>query len=171
MPAFTIEHVFHPSSLSYWHSLLAYSEMWRSFLLPLTWLPDIPGFGFFADYHPSSKASGDYYDFIRIDDEYLGILVADVSGHGSPAAVIMAMMRVVLRSFLSTTRSQKEVLEKINQSLCDNQKSGHFITAFYGVVHLPTRCMNLPLRGITPLFLLIMNPVTCRNSTPQKDSR
>ncbi len=45
-------------------------------------LPNIPGFNFFADYQPSSKASGDYYDFIRIDDDHLGVLVADVSGHG-----------------------------------------------------------------------------------------
>jgi serine phosphatase RsbU (regulator of sigma subunit) len=49
---------------------------------------------------------------------------------------------VVLRSFLSTIRSPKEVLENIKQSLCGNQKSGHFITAFYGVVHLPTRFMK-----------------------------
>ncbi|MBL4664803.1 MAG: SpoIIE family protein phosphatase [Nitrospinaceae bacterium] len=117
-------------------------------------LPDIPGFRFFADYQPSSKASGDYYDFIQIDKDHLGILVADVSGHGSPAAVIMAMMRVVLRSFLSTTRSPKEVLEKINQSLCDNQKSGHFITAFYGVIHLPTRYMKYVSAGHNPPLLI-----------------
>lgn len=117
-------------------------------------LPEIPGFRFFADYQPSAKASGDYYDFIRIDEDHLGILVADVSGHGSPAAVIMAMMRVALRSFLSTIRSPKEVLEKINQSLCDNQKSGHFITAFYGVVHLPTRSMKYASAGHNPPLLI-----------------
>jgi len=117
-------------------------------------LPDIPGFQFFADYQPSSKASGDYYDFIRIDKNHLGIIVADVSGHGSPAAVIMAMMRVALRSFLSTTHSPKEVLEKINQSLCDNQKAGHFITAFYGVVHLPTRKMKYASAGHNPPLLI-----------------
>lgn len=116
--------------------------------------PEIPGFQFFADYQPSSKASGDYYDFIRIDPDHLGIIVADVSGHGSPAAVIMAMMRVVLRSFLSTVRSPKEVLEKINQSLCDNQKAGHFITAFYGVVHLPTREMKYASAGHNPPVLI-----------------
>ena len=60
-------------------------------------------------------------------------------GTGCPVGVTMAMMHVVLWSFLSTIRSPKEVLEKIKQSLCGNQKSGHFIIAFYGVVHLPTR--------------------------------
>ncbi len=117
-------------------------------------LPEIPGFRFFADYQPSSKASGDYYDFIRIDADHLGVLVADVSGHGSPAAVIMAMMRVVLRSFLATVRSPKEVLEKINHILCENQESGHFITAFYGVVHLPSRCMKYASAGHNPPLLI-----------------
>ncbi len=68
-------------------------------------LPNIPGFNFFADYQPSSKASGDYYDFIRIDEDHLGVLVADVSGHGTSAAVIMAMMRVLIRSFLAKVSS------------------------------------------------------------------
>ncbi|MZH13548.1 MAG: SpoIIE family protein phosphatase [Nitrospinae bacterium] len=117
-------------------------------------LPEIPGFQFFADYQPSSKASGDYYDFTRIDENHLGVLVADVSGHGSPAAVIMAMMRVILRSFLSTIHSPKEVLEKINESLCDNQKAGHFITAFYGVIHLPTRKMKFASAGHNPPLLI-----------------
>ncbi|MEK9627733.1 MAG: SpoIIE family protein phosphatase [Nitrospinota bacterium] len=120
-------------------------------------LPEIPGYRFFADYQPSSKASGDYYDFIRIDEDHLGVLVADVSGHGSPAAVIMAMMRVSLRSFLSHLHSPKEVLEKINTSLCDNQKSGHFITAFYGVVHLPTRKMKYASAGHNPPLLIDYN--------------
>jgi sigma-B regulation protein RsbU (phosphoserine phosphatase) len=113
-------------------------------------LPKVAGFNFFADYQPSAKASGDYYDFIQIDDDHLGVLVADVSGHGTPAAVIMAMMRVLLRSFLAKVHSPKEVLETINHILCENQKLGHFITAFYGVVHLPSRKMKYPSAGHNP---------------------
>ncbi len=117
-------------------------------------LPTIPGFNFFADYQASAKASGDYYDFIRIDDEHLGVLVADVSGHGSPAAVIMAMMRVLLRSFLSKVHSPKEALETLNSTLCENQESGHFITAFYGVIHLPSRNMKYASAGHNPPLLI-----------------
>ena len=117
-------------------------------------LPNIHGFNFFADYQPSSKAGGDYYDFIRIDDDHLGVLVADVSGHGTPAAVIMAMMRVLIRSFLAKVSSPKEVLETINSILCENQESGHFITAFYGVIHLPSRKMKFASAGHNPPLLI-----------------
>jgi len=117
-------------------------------------LPKAPGFNFFADYQPSSKASGDYYDFIKISDDHLGVLVADVSGHGTPAAVIMAMMRVLIRSFLAKVCSPKEVLEKINTILCENQKLGHFITAFYGVIHLPSRKMKFASAGHNPPLLV-----------------
>ena len=117
-------------------------------------LPKASGFNFFADYQPSAKAGGDYYDFIRIDDDHLGVLVADVSGHGTPAAVIMAMMRVLLRSFLSKLRSPKEMLETINGILCENQKMGHFITAFYGVIHLPSSQMKYASAGHNPPLLI-----------------
>ena len=117
-------------------------------------LPRIPGFNFFADYQASAKASGDYYDFIRIDEDHLGVLVADVSGHGSPAAVIMAMMRVLLRSFLAKIPSPKEVLETLNSTLCENQESGHFITAFYGVIHLPSRKIKYASAGHNPPLLV-----------------
>jgi phosphoserine phosphatase RsbU/P len=117
-------------------------------------LPKVSGFNFFADYQPSSKAGGDYYDFIRIDDDHLGVLVADVSGHGTPAAVIMAMMRVLLRSFLSKVCSPKEMLETLNRILCENQKLGHFITAFYGVIHLPSRQLKYASAGHNPPLLI-----------------
>ena len=117
-------------------------------------LPKAPGYNFFADYQPSAKASGDYYDFIQIDDDHLGVLVADVSGHGTPAAVIMAMMRVLIRSFLAKVSSPKEVLETINTILCENQDSGHFITAFYGVIHLPSRVMKFASAGHNPPLLI-----------------
>ncbi len=117
-------------------------------------LPKAPGFNFFADYQPSAKASGDYYDFIKIDEDHLGVLVADVSGHGTPAAVIMAMMRVLIRSFLAKVCSPKEVLEKINTILCENQESGHFITAFYGVIHLPSYKMKFASAGHNPPLLI-----------------
>ena len=117
-------------------------------------LPKAPGYNFFADYQPSAKASGDYYDFIKINDDHLGVLVADVSGHGTPAAVIMAMMRVLIRSFLAKVSSPKEVLETINTILCENQESGHFITAFYGVIHLPSRKMKFASAGHNPPLLI-----------------
>ncbi len=115
--------------------------------------PEIPGFNFFTKYQPSSKAGGDYFDFFEIDRENLGIMVSDVSGHGTPAAVIMAMKRIILHSFLAKSPSPKEVLERLNEILCDNLQSGQFITAFYGVIHLPTRRMKYVSAGHNPPVL------------------
>lgn len=112
--------------------------------------PDIEGMNFFCDYQPSSKAGGDYYDFIPIDQDHLGVLISDVSGHGTPAAVIMAMMRVLLSSFASQTHSPKATLQKLNKILRQNLETGFFITTFYGVVHLPTKLMKYASAGHPP---------------------
>jgi len=116
--------------------------------------PEIPGLQFHAQYQPSSKAGGDYYDFIQIDKDHLGVLTADVSGHGIPAAIIMAMKRILLRSFLSQQRSPSKTLEALNEILFNNLKTGHFITAFYGVIHLPTRVMTYSSAGHCPPYLI-----------------
>jgi serine phosphatase RsbU (regulator of sigma subunit) len=121
-------------------------------LLPKS-LPEIPGFNFFSEYKPTSKAGGDYYDFIQIDDQHLGIMVSDVSGHGTPAAVIMAMTRIALNTHLIKIRSPKAVLEKLNKILCENINTGDFITAFYAVIHTPTRVMTYASAGHNPALL------------------
>lgn len=119
--------------------------------------PEIPGFNFFTRYQPSSKAGGDYFDFFKIEGDKLGVLVSDVSGHGTPAAVIMAMKRVLLHSFLAKSPSPKEVLERLNGILCDNLKSGQFITAFYGVIDLHSRKMRYVSAGHNPPILADLN--------------
>jgi len=119
--------------------------------------PEIPGFNFFSDYQPSSKAGGDYYDFIPIDRDHLGVLVSDVSGHGTPAAVIMVMMRVLTRSLVSQTHSPRETLQKLNKTLRQNLETGYFITTFYGVIHLPTKKMKYASAGHNPPILVNYN--------------
>lgn len=119
--------------------------------------PEIPGFNFFSDYQPSCKAGGDYYDFIPIDRDHLGVLVSDVSGHGTPAAVIMVMMRVLVRSLASQTHSPRETLQKLNKTLRQNLETGYFITTFYGVIHLPTKKMKYASAGHNPPILVNYN--------------
>jgi serine phosphatase RsbU (regulator of sigma subunit)/CHASE2 domain-containing sensor protein len=116
--------------------------------------PQVSGFKFFSDYRPSSKAGGDYYDFIAIDKDHLGVLIADVSGHGTPTAIIMAMMRALMRSFAHENPSPEETFKKLNKTLLQNFKSGYFITAFYGVVHLPTNIMKFTSAGHPPPILI-----------------
>lgn len=130
--------------------------------------PKVPGFKLFSDYQPSSKAGGDYYDFIQIDDDHFGVLVSDVSGHGTPAAVLMAMMQVLLRSSFSKIRSPKETLEKMNQFLCENLIAGYFITAFYGIIHLPTLRLKYASAGHNPPFLIDSGSETVRKLITKK---
>ena len=83
----------------------------------------------------------------------MGVLVSDVSGHGTPAAVIMAMTRIALNTHLVKIRSPRAVLEKLNKILCENINTGDFITAFYAVIHIPTRVMTYASAGHNPAIL------------------
>jgi serine phosphatase RsbU (regulator of sigma subunit) len=101
-------------------------------LLPST-LPEIPGFEVATYYKPATQAGGDYFDFFALPGRKWAFIVADVSGHGAPAAVVMAMMRAILHV------SQRwippdEVLAHLNIDLPTNIQPGQFVTAIYGVL-------------------------------------
>jgi len=113
-------------------------------------MPEESGIEVMARSLPAKAVGGDYYDFIPIDQDHLGVLISDVSGHGTPAAVIMAMMRVLLSSFASQTHSPKATLQKLNKILRQNLETGFFITTFYGVIHLPTKKMKYASAGHPP---------------------
>jgi serine phosphatase RsbU (regulator of sigma subunit) len=101
-------------------------------LLPAR-VPDIPGFEIATHYRPAARAGGDYFDFFALPEGRWGVLIADVSGHGAPAAVVMAMMRVVLHT-LGRMSPPDQVLADVNAVLCRNILSGHFVTCCYGVL-------------------------------------
>jgi sigma-B regulation protein RsbU (phosphoserine phosphatase) len=101
-------------------------------LLPAR-LPHIEGLELSASYFTCSRAGGDYYDVLELPDEQWGLFVADVSGHGTPAAVVMAMMHTLLHSFPGPALPPKHVLAHINRHLLAMAPEGMFATAFYGI--------------------------------------
>lgn len=109
------------------------SDIQRS-LLPRK-LPNIPGLELAANYQTSKWAGGDYYDFFELADGRLGILIADVSGHGTPAAVLMAILHAIAHQFPGPVQPPGEVLAHINRALCESYTNDPvmFVTAFYGV--------------------------------------
>lgn len=111
----------------------AVSEIQRS-LLP-TVLPDIHGLQLAVHYQTSQQAGGDYYDLFPLPDGRLGMLIADVSGHGTPAAVLMAITHTVAHSFPGLPDAPSHVLAHLNNRLTDaySRTPGGFVTAFYGV--------------------------------------
>jgi sigma-B regulation protein RsbU (phosphoserine phosphatase) len=113
--------------------LQAVGEIQRS-LLPSE-LPPIPGFELAAHYHTSARAGGDYYDFFPLDRGGWGVFIADVSGHGTPAAVLMAITHAIAHAKPGRQTPPDELLRYLNQRLTTSYtRGGSFITAFYAVL-------------------------------------
>jgi sigma-B regulation protein RsbU (phosphoserine phosphatase) len=88
---------------------------------------------------PARVVSGDFYDFIPLDEDRLGIVIADVCGKGLPAALLMALTRSLLRAEASRDSPSGEVLHSVNRHLLDMNDSRTFVTMLYGVLHRRTR--------------------------------
>lgn len=102
-------------------------------LLPAS-SPEVRGFEVSGINIPARQVSGDYYDYVKIDDTHLGIVIADVSGKGVPASLIMAMCRSVLRSKAGANPSAADVLRQVNRLLFPDMKEDMFISMCYVVV-------------------------------------
>jgi len=105
---------------------------------------------FASHYSPSSRAGGDYYDFIRLTDMHLGILVADVSGHGAAASVVMAITRVVMRAYVQQLLSPGGAFSIVNDVLAEHVPTDQFETGFYGILNLRTHKFRYSSAGHNP---------------------
>jgi serine phosphatase RsbU (regulator of sigma subunit) len=94
-------------------------------------LPSPAGWRFEAHYEPSRQVGGDYYDVLTLGDGRYGLLVADVSGKGVPAALVMATCRSVFRSVAMTLTTPAEVMRAVNASLYEDVPGATFVTCFY----------------------------------------
>lgn len=115
-------------------------------------IPKIRGLEIAARYIPMSLVAGDFYDFIIVDEKRVGILVADVSGHGLAAALIASMLKVALAAQSPHARDPARVLSGLNQLLCGIFKH-HFVTAAYVFVDMEKNCIKYAGAGHPPLLL------------------
>jgi serine phosphatase RsbU (regulator of sigma subunit) len=81
-------------------------------------IPKIQGLDIAARYVPMTSVAGDFYDFIVVDEKHIGILVADVSGHGMPAALIASMLKIALSTQEAHAADPAQVLWGLNHALC-----------------------------------------------------
>src|SRR5439155_24482337 len=95
---------------------------------------------------------GDFYDFIVVDEQHLGILVADVSGHGMPAALIASMLKIALAAQLPHAADPAQVLVGLNEALCGKFQQ-HYITAAYIYLDMKNRTVRYAGAGHPPLLL------------------
>jgi sigma-B regulation protein RsbU (phosphoserine phosphatase) len=120
-------------------------------LLPQT-LPVIPGLELAAHYQTSQWAGGDYYDFFELPDGRWGFLIADVSGHGTPAAVMMAILHSLAHGHPGHPEPPAALLEHVNQRLAARYTTENevFVTAFYGVYDPATWQFSYSCAGHNP---------------------
>jgi serine phosphatase RsbU (regulator of sigma subunit) len=120
-------------------------------ILPHT-LPNLEGLDIAARYMPMTSVAGDFYDFIAIDDKHLGILIADVSGHGLPSALIASMLQVALTAQGANASEPAKVLSGLNHALC-GKFTYNFVTAAYVYLDLKDNFMRYAGAGHPPLLL------------------
>ncbi len=115
-------------------------------------VPTLRGLEIAARYVPMSAVAGDFYDFLCVDEKRAGILVADVSGHGVPAALIASMLKVAFAGQAAHAHDPARVLTGLNHSLCGKFEE-HFVTAAYLFVDLEKSLLHYSAAGHPPLML------------------
>jgi len=101
--------------------------------------PAIPWVDLAAVYVPCFELGGDFYDFIELPNDNLGLAIADVSGKGIPASLTMAAVRAALRAQIANVYNLNEAINRINATVCRDSEVGEFVTLFYGVLDGNTR--------------------------------
>jgi sigma-B regulation protein RsbU (phosphoserine phosphatase) len=132
--------------------LASAARMQRS-ILPAS-MPTHPSLSFAAFYETSRHAGGDYYDVLPLGADRFGIMVADVSGHGAPAAIVMAMIRAVLHAHPGAPDDPPAVLNYINGHFRFLWETSMYATAVYAVLDAARGTLRLSLAGHPPPLLV-----------------
>lgn len=118
-------------------------------------IPQIHGFDLAVEFHPAKEVSGDYYDFIQINEFLTGIVIADVSGKGLPAALYVNIARALLRDKSKQFETPQEVLSALNQSLqFELGETGRFLTMTYVLIDARENMIHYVCAGHEPMVLL-----------------
>jgi phosphoserine phosphatase RsbU/P len=119
--------------------------------------PKIKNFDISAYIFPTEEVSGDYYDWVKIFDDQIGIVVADAVGKGIPAALLIAFLRASLRANVQTGYAPHIALSKVNDLLWDSVEENQFITAIYGILDATNRTFVFSNAGHNPPLLISPN--------------
>ena len=100
--------------------------------------PNRKEFSLYASMDPAKEVGGDFYDFFMIDEDHIAFVMADVSGKGVPAALMMMVSRVLIKSGLQNGKGPAETLESVNNQLCENNEEDFFVTVWLAVLEIST---------------------------------
>ncbi len=100
--------------------------------------PERKEFDIYASMSPAKEVGGDFYDFFLIDEDHLGLVMADVSGKGIPAALFMMASKSLIQNLAMSGKSPARVLEQANEDICRNNREDMFVTVWLGILDLRT---------------------------------
>ncbi|MBR4377486.1 MAG: PP2C family protein-serine/threonine phosphatase [Bacilli bacterium] len=109
--------------------------------------PDRKEFDIFASMSPAKEVGGDFYDFFLIDDYHLGLVMADVSDKGIPAALFMMACKIMVQNYAMMGKSPSEVLTSVNNQICQNNQDEMFVTIWLGILDLKTGILTAANAG------------------------
>ncbi|MGD9898883.1 MAG: SpoIIE family protein phosphatase [Calditrichaceae bacterium] len=124
----------------------------QQMLLPSDF-PEVEGFEISSYYEAAKEVGGDLFDFVEVDEDTIGIIVADVSGKGVPGSLIMTMIRTALRLESRGNKNPADVLAKVNRFVTDDMKRGMFVTMFYIILDSRNRIIHYASAGHNPMIL------------------
>ena len=116
--------------------------------------PELAGYDISAYNFPTEEVSGDYYDWVKIYDDQIGIVIADVSGKGVPAAILMAFLRAGLRAATLVGYAPNISMARVNYLLWESIERNQFVTAFHGILDASNRTLAYSNAGHNPPLLL-----------------
>ncbi|MBO4534639.1 MAG: PP2C family protein-serine/threonine phosphatase, partial [Clostridia bacterium] len=100
--------------------------------------PERKEFDIYASMTPAKEVGGDFYDFFLVDDDHLGMVIADVSGKGVPAALFMMASKIILANNAMMGKSPAEILADTNAAICANNREEMFVTVWLGILEIST---------------------------------
>lgn len=115
--------------------------------------PDVIGYDISSYYQAAKEVGGDLFDFVEVDEQSIGICVADVSGKGVPGSLVMTMIRTALRLEARGNKDTADVMTKVNSFVTDDMRKGMFVTMFYVYLDSRERTVSFSSAGHNPMIL------------------
>ena len=117
-------------------------------------MPKMPGWEMAVHWETARQVGGDFYDYFRLPDGRVAIVIADVSDKGLAASLYMTVTRTLLRAAALESNSSAQTLERVNDLLLTNSQNGLFVTTFYGILSLEDGVLNYTIAGHNPPMMI-----------------
>src|SRR5262249_15947151 len=128
-------------------------------------IPQVPGYEIAAVWTPARVIGGDYYDVVKISENKVAVCIADVSGKGMPAALLMSNLQAAVRAVITDVVEPAQFCERLNRVVSANMESDRFISLFYCVLDADTGRIAYTNAGHNPPIVMNREGVTTRLAT------